>query len=124
MKRIAKAVEPNVANEVNKTAGLILATVVPATPVDTGRARGNWQVSTARSITSEINRLDQNGGSTISLGQSRINTRPRGATIYICNNVPYIQRLNDGYSAQAPAGFVQLAVRAAVAHVRNARILR
>ena len=29
--------------------------------------------------------------------------------IYITNNVPYIGKLNDGYSKQAPARFVELA---------------
>jgi formaldehyde-activating enzyme involved in methanogenesis len=33
----------------------------------------------------------------------------------VSNNVPYINRLNEGHSAQAPAGFVQQAVAKAVA---------
>ena len=34
--------------------------------------------------------------------------------IYISNNVPYITRLNEGSSKQAPAGFVQSAILRAV----------
>jgi hypothetical protein len=49
------------------------------TPVDTGRARGNWQV--------EFNGTQE-------------------ATIY--NNLPYIERLENGWSQQAPAGFVRV----------------
>ena len=33
---------------------------------------------------------------------------------FISNNVPYIRRLNDGHSKQAPVGFIQRAVRKAV----------
>ena len=34
--------------------------------------------------------------------------------MFVSNNVKYITRLNDGYSRQAPAGFVQSAIRKAV----------
>ncbi len=36
-----------------------------------------------------------------------------GKEIFISNNVPYIGRLNNGHSAQAPSGFVEMAVRRA-----------
>lgn len=32
-------------------------------------------------------------------------------TIYISNALPYIRRLNDGWSTQAPAGFIDAAVQ-------------
>lgn len=124
MRQIGREIEPAVGGEVNRAAGLILATVVPATPVDTGRARGNWQVGVGYSVTNEINRLDKTGQTAINQGRAAIAGRPPGMSIYISNNVPYIGRLNEGYSAQAPAGFVEMAVRAAVLHIRNARIIR
>lgn len=124
MRQIAREIEPAVGGAVNTAAGLILATVIPATPVDTGRARGNWQVSIGVAIRSEIERLDKTGAGTLNQGRSQISMRPPGQTIYISNNVPYIGRLNEGYSAQAPAAFVEMAVRTAVAHLRNVRIVR
>lgn len=124
MRELGRSIEPAIGSEVNKAAGLILATVIPATPVDTGRARGNWQVGLGNSVRQEINRLDKTGAATVAQGNAHIASRPPGMTIYISNNVPYIGRLNEGYSAQAPAGFVELAVRAALAHIRNARIIR
>lgn len=123
MRQIARDIEPAAGNLVNQTAGVILATVVPATPVDTGRARGNWQVNVGSSIFSEIERLDQTGASTIAQGQGEIASRKSGQSVYIVNNVGYIGRLNEGYSAQAPAGFVELAVQSAIRHVRGARLL-
>jgi hypothetical protein len=34
-----------------------------------------------------------------------------GDTIYLTNNLPYIRRLEEGYSQQAPAGMVALTVQ-------------
>lgn len=38
-------------------------------------------------------------------------------TVHITNNLPYIERLNDGWSTQAPANFVQSAVQGAKAKI-------
>src|ERR1044072_8825569 len=35
-------------------------------------------------------------------------------TVYIANSVPYIRRLNDGWSTQAPAGFIDAAVQVGI----------
>jgi len=56
------------------------SSVVPRTPIDTGRARRGWQ--TRRSD--------------------------------IRNDVPYIKRLEGGYSRQAPKGFVKQAVTSTI----------
>ena len=42
-------------------------------------------------------------------------------SIYITNNVPYIDRLNNGWSQQSPAGFVDKAVQVAVTNFRARR---
>lgn len=101
----------------------VLTQVVISTPVDTGRARGNWQVSVGSPISAEIKRLDKVGNSTIAAGNTTIGTARSGDTIWIANNVPYIGRLNDGYSSQAPANFVELAIQRAQAGIRGVQIL-
>ena len=58
--------------------------VVPRTPIDTGRARRGWQQR--------------------QLGRQQI----------IENQVPYIDRLERGYSRQAPRGFVRQAMTATI----------
>lgn len=108
---------------VGEMAGLILTGVVTSTPVDTGRARGNWVVSVGTPATNESKTLDKTGRGTIGRGQRIIATRNPGSTIFLCNNVPYIGRLNDGYSAQAPAGFVEAQIQAAILFIRNRRVL-
>lgn len=102
----------------------ILTVLVPATPVDTGRARGNWQTSIGSPIYKETTRLDPAGVAEISKAKSLLATKPIGATVYITNNLDYIESLNDGSSAQAPAGFVQRAIAIAIQGIRNIRILR
>lgn len=58
------------------------------TPVDTGNARSRW-------VLAEL-----------------------GPAIDITNDAPYIMRLNDGWSAQTPAGFIERAIDEALAEMR------
>ncbi len=99
-------------------AGLeILSRVVLSTPVDTGRARGNWQTTLNAPATAEVERLDPSGASAISDGTGTINGAPQFPLICIANNLPYIGALNYGkppgrqHSKQAPLQFVELAVQ-------------
>lgn len=123
------------ANRIKREVALIAdREVVLETPVDTGRARSNWIVSLTAPILDEREpyapgeRLGKsersNAQAAIDQGAGRIVVAAPGQTIFISNNVSYIGRLNDGWSAQAPAGFVQTAVLRAVGSVRGARILR
>ncbi|MEE7442671.1 HK97 gp10 family phage protein [Methylobacterium oryzae] len=89
----------------------ILGTIKVLTPVDTGRARSNWHLDVGtRNVV-----LVEPGGDLPP--QTALYTIDK--TIWISNNLPYIRRLNDGYSKQAPAGFVQDAV--AIAKKRGER---
>jgi hypothetical protein len=118
-----------------KVALLADQTVVLATPVDVGRARSNWLVQLDTPSRRQIDAyVPGQAGSTAApnvseaLAQGReVVTRYDGDknnAIVISNNLPYINRLNDGYSRQAPAGFVERAVQAAVQRVRGARLIR
>jgi len=83
------------------------------TPVDTGRARSNWlpSIGTARKDTTE-----STGGSPV----INFTSYQLGDKIYITNNLPYIARLNDGYSKQAPAAYVDMAIQRQVNQLRAA----
>lgn len=82
--------------------------IVEKTPVDTGRARGNWHISvgnpdpytretkTRTPLPSEYKKVEQ--------------AKPED-TIYIQNNLPYIKRLEYGSSKQAPQGMVRLTMQ-------------
>ncbi len=121
MKKHGENVELNAAHLVRKAALAVDATVVLATPVDEGRARGNWQVALNGPASGTLEIEDKNGAAAIAQGKATIPGHKPGGSIHITNNLPYIGRLNDGWSAQAPAGFVQAAVLQGVAAVRGAQ---
>ena len=79
-----------------------------------GRARGNWTVSIGSEDSNELNTRDKSGSGTISKGRAVLSRySPPWKTVFIQNNVPYIQRLNEGHSKQArPGGFVERAIQA------------
>lgn len=87
----------------------LTSSVVLKTPVDTGRARGNWfgTVNTPSNETST--KTDKNGASTIGEAQAAIKAAP-GQIYYLSNNLPYIRRLEYGYSKQAPKGMVRITI--------------
>ena len=98
--------------------------LILTTPVDTGRARGNWNVSVGHVNTEvrELNFPDQGGA--ISEGQSALGAWRLGSgTIFIANSLPYILSLENGSSAKAPSGMVQHAMLAARQQVAVGRLL-
>lgn len=76
------------------------------TPVDTGRARGNWQTSVGTPVSGEIDRDDKGGTAAIAEVEAKT---PAGAgqETFMANNLPYIDSLENGSSQQAPAGMVR-----------------
>jgi len=90
--------------------------LVLATPVDTGRARSNWLASLGTPRTDEVGTRDAQ--SAISEAAGVIDQAADFPVIYLSNNLPYIQRLNDGSSKQAPAAFVQTAIDQALSPLR------
>lgn len=101
----------------------LLEKIVRKTPVDTGRARANWNIS--------VNAPDRTVHDTPLLRAIHGMTTPDPASfaathsalnraaglevtpqdeIWISNNLPYIVALEHGHSQQAPAGMVMLSV--------------
>lgn len=91
-----------------------LSGIVRRTPVDTGRARGNWFVSFGDAGVEVSTSVDKNGQVTIQSGGAVIATYRQVddmENIVIYNNLPYIVRLENGHSKQqAPAGMVEVTV--------------
>lgn len=127
MRVIGAKIEENSEKIVREAALAADQAVVLGTPVLSGRARGNWIVSTGSPVTTTKDTPSSPAaGEAESLRQGRTVigqwTISRGA-IYITNNLPYIARLEDGYSAQAPAGMVNQARLAADEVLRQGRLL-
>jgi hypothetical protein len=88
------------------------AELVARTPVDTGRARSNWLPTL--NIPSE-----KTVGPNEKVDVGRVlEDYSLDDNILITNNLPYIERLNQGSSKQAPANFVEAAVQFGVSKVR------
>lgn len=83
-----------------------LERVVMRTPVRTGRARGNWQVAITAPSRRVLDMSDPSGRETIERGRRELASVKIPPRIYITNNVPYIERLENGYSRRAPRGMV------------------
>lgn len=86
-----------------------LARLMQKTPVDTGHARGNWFVQEDEASSAEVE------------GRMEAQARAEGAVVisdfdirdhelHLTNNVPYIERLENGWSKQAPQGMAKLTV--------------
>lgn len=114
------SIDKELTDEVNKETRIValkaLRNLVLTTPVDTGRAKGNWQVGVNSDPTAEIDSNDRSGAMAINVGQATINSiKGQGLVdVVIANNLPYIERLNDGWSEQAPVKFVEKALRRAI----------
>lgn len=98
---------------IRKIALEALRRVTLKTPVDTGRARGNWFVQIGAEGFEVSTAVDPTGAVTIARGSAVIGTyrEVKGfPMISIYNNLPYINRLEHGWSKQAPAGMVVVTV--------------
>lgn len=131
MNAYAKRVERNAPEIVSQVAMAIGPVLVYATPVDTSRARANWQAGVGTIPTEYLfpppstpPSASYGGPAAIAAILAAADNYRGGSYIAIVNNSPYIQRLNNGWSAQAPSAFVQLAVMAGIRSMRNVRILR
>jgi hypothetical protein len=124
IRRRARQVESGASDAVKSAALVINQVVILETPVKTGHARANWQIGLVAPITKEIDAEDIDGAATIARNNTLIRAREKRVDIILSNNVPYINELNEGSSSQAPAGFVQLAVLAAVAVLAKTRVFK
>ena len=91
--------------------------IVYDNPVDTSKSLSNWQVSKS-GVGSEIaahfpgefgSTQRASANAAISAAQSTAKGSKPGEVLTIFNATKYIRRLNEGYSAQAPAGFIEAA---------------
>lgn len=88
--RIGKELERQFAAFKSQFAARLLGKLRARTPVDTGNARSRW-------VSAEL-----------------------GPHIDITNDAPYIMRLNDGWSKQAPAGFIEACIDETLAEMQVA----
>jgi len=131
MKHLAATIEVNAGSATEEVATKVLSTVAYGTPVDRSAraddivARANWVVGVNQP--DETFRPDRGPEEVIREGRDRMKFVSDGVSVFISNGgdkIPYLRRLNNGWSRQAPAGFIEAAVRAGVQAVPSVRILR
>lgn len=106
--RFSKRAEKAVDDTVRAVTFALFSEVVQRTPVDTGRLKGNWQVSQGSPVTGTITTTDPDGSTTtarIAAGMGGW-----GSVTFLTNNLPYASRIEyDGWShTKAPAGMVRV----------------
>ena len=119
---IAAELTSDVSKEIRKLGILVDQAVVAATPFDTGRAKANWLMSINSPETGTVDSgFDASGSYSLNLAQSVLADYPANELpdLWIVNNLPYIQRLNDGWSQQQEVPkFVERAIDQAVSYGR------
>jgi len=75
----------------------LFGSVIRSTPVDTGRARGNWQTTVQSPASDEVDRPQSMAEAELSANAGGV-----GSVTYLANNLPYIYRLEMGWSNQSP----------------------
>lgn len=127
MRKIAADVQRNFADGVKHTMDVVQETVIRATPVKTGRARNGWRVSHGQPNQSSPQMqgpFDPSGEYRIVENRKVIKASPDAdPNFYINNTVPYVPELNRGSSAQAPAGFIQIATSVGIQEAKKIRVL-
>lgn len=110
----------------------LFSKIIQRTPVDTGRARANWQLTIRSPDLKKVGRgrkrkatkakllSDKRKAEIVALDRLYEDWKP-GYSVWITNNLPYINRLETGtWSDQAPQGMVAISI----AEVQQALKLR
>lgn len=99
------------------------------TPIDFGWASASWFINVGAPTSGNGGQLNADNPSAVTAREAQQGATvarfvtgydyTSGQTVHVGNNVPYINRLNNGWSNQAPAGFVDDAVQEAVTWVNS-----
>jgi len=115
-------------DDVVKTIAMeLFGSVIDKTPVDTGRLRGNWFVSTGTFVAFSPDAPDPSGDKTRRYMQQSVLRMRMGEKILMTNSLPYAAvveygqypnppkhptgKTSGGYSIQAPAGMVRVSMQ-------------
>jgi hypothetical protein len=105
---VAVALDGSVGRVVRAIATDVIVELVGATPVDTGFAQACWigSIGAPSSAVGGSKKEVDVGPQEKSIEEIQVYELSQGQ-VFINNNCGYIMRLNDGWSSQAPAGFVE-----------------
>lgn len=75
-----------------------------------GRFRANWQIGIGRMDATTTEDTDAGGGKTIARLTGEAQGVKAGQVVVVSNSLPYAERLENGWSKQAPSGMVRLTI--------------
>ena len=120
LRKFAKKAGDNAEKVVRAVALDVTYSVVDMSPVDTGRFKNNWNVNVSSIDRMTRDTTDASGAASKARADSALLSFTIGQNIYISNSLPYAQRLEDGYSGQAPAGMVKVTLTKYQTFIKNA----
>lgn len=85
----------------------LFSAIIKASPVDTGRFRMNWMASGGTPASGTTDATDKPGNTATGNATSFVLKAADWREFTLTNNLPYAQRLEYGWSQQAPAGVVR-----------------
>lgn len=88
----------------------LFSAVIKASPVDTGRFRMNWQTAGAVTPSGVIDAVDESGNKAVAAAADYAFKNSDWNEFTLTNNLPYAERLEYGWSNQAPQGMVRVNV--------------
>lgn len=105
----SEVIEADLSKRVRTIAMAMLNEIILRSPVDTGRFRGSNIVSVGSPVYTVTTNVDPTGSETINKGLSAVSGLEPYTAVYIQTNLPYAERLENGWSDQAPSGIYGLA---------------
>ena len=109
-----RAVSEHIAEVALDLHGELVENPPTGTPVDTGWASVNWWLRIGSAPTGNDGPAGdpsmRQGGQAAGIAAMASYSIRGGKSIWLTNGTPYIGRLNDGWSKQSPAGFVDDAI--------------
>jgi len=113
---IKKYLVKEVTKEVQEVGVNLLSALSVKTPVDEGTAVYSWITSIGKTDDS-LRKSDSKEAARsqmVAVESPKLLTAIAGVDVYVQNNQPYIERLNNGWSEKAPSNFVESAIAVAV----------
>lgn len=126
MKKAGKKIEDAIEKSIRGVALEMFSEIVIRTPVGNpslwksdppkgyrgGRLRGNWQASIRSPSFTKLEIKDAAGSATIANANRKIAAYDlKDKDIWFSNNLPYADRVENGWSSQRPTGMVRTTVR-------------
>ena len=130
MRKFAEKAGQNAETVIKKICLDMMSDIILKTPVDTGRARANWQASLDAPASGTVNFEADKGSGAMAPNESNASRRAiaagmsatenaAGRVFWLSNNLPYIERLEYGHSKQAPRGMVRTTINEVKRNLRK-----